>query len=211
MQACLENPALPLLEFTSLPSHEPTSLPLVDTMPAWTIRVARPAVPSRNELANELLGVPKAALRQVFGKVLGTRLWQQNRAATTPAPATAKAPPVAAISPNAPISDAEISGGMLRYLCAEAATTLCEHKRFANSVALTVQYSNGETEALRQPLRQGTNDATALETAARLALRRMRSDVFVSLKLDVTAATALCASAQAPAQTATDAPRTRVA
>jgi hypothetical protein len=31
------------------------------------------------------------------------------------------------------------------------------------------------------------NDATALETAARLALRSMRCNAFVSLKLDLTA------------------------
>jgi hypothetical protein len=227
MQACLENNTLPLLESTSIPSIESASsprlestslalfddapLPLTDNAPAWTIRVARSVSPNRNELAKELLGVPKAALRQVFGKVLGTRLWQQNRAATSPAPATAKAAPVAPISPSATVSAAEISGGMLRYLCAEAAATLCERQRFAKSIALTVQYSDGESETVEKTLPRTANDAASLETAARLALRSMRSSIFVSLKLDVTAATSLGASAQARTHEATEAPRTRVA
>jgi hypothetical protein len=188
MQACLENAALPLVESASLPSHKSRSLPLVDTVPTWTIRVARPAA-DRSELARELRGVPKAALRQVFGKVLGTRLWQQNRASATP-PATNPKPTPVAISPTAPISDAEVSRGMLSYLCVEAAATLREHKRSAKSVGLTVQYSDGVSEFLQHSLRHATNDAAALETAARLALRGMRSDIFVSLKLDVTATAA---------------------
>jgi hypothetical protein len=208
MQACLENTTLPLLESTSLPllkstsrpMMEPSSLPLAETIsrpsvdapPAWTIRVARPASPNRNELAKELLEVPKAALRQVFGKVLGTRLWHQNRAAATPPRPVGKAAPVAAISSSAPISDVEISSGMLHYLCAEAAATLREHKRFARSVALPVQYSDGQSETVRQSLPRTANDAASLETAARLAVRRMRSNIFVSLKLDVTATAAGC-------------------
>jgi hypothetical protein len=190
MQACLENTALPLLESTLLPSIEPTSLPLADTVPAWTIRVARPAA-DRNELAKELRGVPKAALCQVFGKALGTRLWQQHRA-TAPASTATNAAPVATISSSAPTPDTEISTGMLRYLCAEAAAALREHERSAKSVVLTVQYSDGESDTKQQALPHSTSDAVALETAACLALRRMRSDIFVSLKLDVTATAAPC-------------------
>lgn len=202
MQACLENTALPL--------SESTSLQLVDTVPAWTIRVARPASPNRNELAKQLLGVPKTTLRHVFGKVLGTRLWQQNRTAAMPHPSIAKAVPVAAISTPAIVSDREISIGMLHYLCAEAAATLCEHKRFAKSIALTVQYSDGESEAVQQALPQTANDAASLEIAARLALPRMRSHIFVSLKLDVTATAVACAAPSADL-TATRPPLSRVA
>jgi impB/mucB/samB family C-terminal domain len=226
MQACLENTALPLLESTPLPLlkstsralMESTSLPLAETLsrpsvdaaPAWTIRVARPISPNRNELAKELLEVPKAALRQVFGKVLGTRLWQQNRAVATPPRPVTKAAPVAAISATAPISDVEISSAMLHYLCAEAAATLCEHKRFAKSIALTVQHSDGQSETVRQSLPQTANDAASVETAARLAVRRMRSNIFVSLKLDVTATASACAS-QSLELAATAALLTRVA
>jgi hypothetical protein len=174
MQACLENTALPLLE--------PTSLPLLESAPAWTIRVARPTSPDRNELAQELHGVPKAALRQVFGKLLGTRLWQQNRVV---APATGN---VKDLSPSKPVSDTEISGGMLRYLCSEAATTLRQRNRAAKSISVTLQYSDGKSETAHQLLLQSTNDPGSLETAARAALRGMRPDAFVSLKLDLTAA-----------------------
>ena len=76
---------------------------------------------------------------------------------------------------------------MLRYLCTEAAATLSERKRLAKSIALTVLYSDGESESVRQPLPPAANDASTLEAAARLALRRLRSDSFVSLKLDLTA------------------------
>jgi nucleotidyltransferase/DNA polymerase involved in DNA repair len=171
MQACLEN----------------TALPLLDSVPAWTIRVARPAATDRNELARELHDVPKAALRQVFGKTLGTRLWQHQRAADTANAINAKRVTTEASSSSALISDGEISRGMLRYLCTEAAATLRNRNRLAKSIALTVQYRNGESEALREPLPHPTNEVAALEATALLALRSMRSDAFVSLKLDLTA------------------------
>jgi nucleotidyltransferase/DNA polymerase involved in DNA repair len=206
MQACLENTTPPLVGSTSLPLHKSRSLPSVDNAPAWTIRVARREA-DRNELAKELLEVPKAALRQVFGKVLGTRLWQQNRAAAATPSTNAKPAPIA-ISPTAPISDADISSGMLRYLCNQTAATLREHQRFAKSIVLTVQYSDGESETVRQPLPQTANDAASLETAARLALRRMRTNIFVSLKLDVTATASTQPSSELAAATE---PLTRVA
>jgi nucleotidyltransferase/DNA polymerase involved in DNA repair len=188
MQACLENPTLPLLA--------PTSLPLSECIPTWTIRITRPAAPDHNELTKELSGVPKAALRQVFGKIMGTRLWQLNRAIATTSPTNAKTAPTAAIparpsaAPTAVtprIPDREISTAMLQYLCAQAAGTLRERKRLAKSISLTVLYSDGASESVRQPLPRAANEAAALETAARLALRSMRSNAFVSLKLDLTA------------------------
>lgn len=195
MQACLETAALPLLESSSRPSLATTTVPLRESAPAWTIRITRPAAPDRDELATELRGVPKAALRQVFGKIMGTRLWQLNRAIATTAPASVKTAPVAAIparpsaliAPAPRIPDTDISSGMLQYLCAEAAATLQDRKRLAKSIALTVLYSDGKSEYVRQPLPHAANEATALETAARLALRSMRSTAFVSLKLDLTA------------------------
>jgi hypothetical protein len=226
MQACLENTdqmdqtllesdSLPLVESTSLrkklslPLPQSTSQRMADA-PTWTIRVARPTTANRNELAKELLEVPKAALRQVFGKVLGTRLWQQNRAAAKQPPVNTKAAPVAPISPIAPVADSEISSGMLRYLCAEAAATLREHQRFAKSIGLTVQYSDGESQTVQQALPQTAHDAASLEAASRLALRRMRSHIFVSLKLDVTV-TMVAGAAPTAKPAATMAPLTRVA
>jgi hypothetical protein len=50
-----------------------------------------------------------------------------------------------------------------------------------------VIYADGKSESVRQPLPLAANEATALETAARLAMRSMRSNTFVSLKLDLTA------------------------
>lgn len=196
MQACLENAVLPLLEPTSLPPFATTTLPLRESAPAWTIRITRPGAPDRNELASELRGVPKAALRQVFGKMMGTRLWQLNRAIattavananTTPAAAIPARPSVAPVTATPRIPDREVSSGMLQYLCAEAAATLRDRKRLAKSIALTVLYSDGKSESVRQPLPLAANDAVALETAARLAMRSMRSTAFVSLKLDLTA------------------------
>ena len=177
MQACCENTALPLLEST----------------PAWTIRVARPAA-DRHELAQELRGVPKAALRQVFGKALGTRLWQHHRATRS---TIAKRATAAAVLASTPIPDAEISSGILHYLCAEAAARLRDRQRLAKSIVLTVQYSDGESETVQEPLLQAENDAGALEAAARLALRNTRSNTFVSLKLDVTAMPTPCPPAAA--------------
>jgi hypothetical protein len=236
MQACLENDSLPLLASTALPllESDPTPLldlaalpllesatlplgdsapqPSLDAAPGWTIRIARPAAANRNELAKELCGVPKAALRQVFGKLMGTRLWQLNRlapkvaAVAPPAKISAGAQPAksstaasdAKTSDSTPtlktfaepqqVPDSEIRSGMLRYLCTEAATTLCERKRLANSISLTAQYSDGRSETVRRLLLHSANDADTLEAAARLAIRAMRSSTFVSLKLDLTAA-----------------------
>src|SRR5579863_1192394 len=185
MQACLENPALPVLEPGSLPLLEPDSLPLLESAPAWTIRVA-PTDPNRDKLAQELRSVPKAALRHVFGNSLGTLLWQQNRAAST----TARPAPAQVISPIAPIPDGEISSALLRHLCTEAAATLREHERLAKSISLTVSYPSGESETVREPLPVASNDATLLETAARSALRGVRSRAFVSLKLNLSATAA---------------------
>jgi hypothetical protein len=75
---------------------------------------------------------------------------------------------------------------MLRYLCAEAATTLRERNRLAKSVSLTVQYPNGAVVTVHQLLLESTNDPGSLESAAHAAIRGMRRDVFVSLKLDLT-------------------------
>ena len=197
MQACLENTSLPLLE--------PGSLALLESVPAWTVRVARPVAADREELAQELLGVPKAALRCVFGKVLGTRLWLQSRAAST----AAKAAPAEAPSLPTRVSDGEVSVALLRYLCAEAAATLRERQRLAKSISLAVSYPDGQTETVREPLARAANDAASLETAARLALRNARCDAFVSLKLDVTAV-AVPTSAQNTAET-TQTPLSRVA
>jgi nucleotidyltransferase/DNA polymerase involved in DNA repair len=173
MQACIET--------TDQSRLESASLPLLESTPAWTVRVARPASPDRNELAKELSRVPKAALRQVFGKLLGTRLWQQNRAAAT-SPRAAKT-----LAAAETVSNAEISSGMLRYLCAEAAATLRERKRAAKSISLTVQYSDGQSETAHQLLLESRNDPESLESAAHAAIRGMRSNAFVSLKIDLTA------------------------
>ena len=173
MQACIEN--------TALPPVKSTALPLLESAPTWTIRVARPPAVDRNELAQELHGVPKSALRQVFGKLLGTRLWQQSRA-VAPSSGDAKDSSTAK-----PVSDAEISSGMLHHLCAEAAATLRERNQLAKSISLTLQYPDGEAETAHQLMLESTNDPRSLESAARAAIRGMRSDAFVSLKLDLTA------------------------
>lgn len=257
MQACLENDSLPLLESACTPRLDSTSLPLFqsatlplgdsapppsvdaalppfDAAPAWTIRIARPAAANRNELAKELCGVPKAALRQVFGKVMGTRLWQLNRlvprgaTGAPPANISAGAQPAksstatsAKLSDSMPtlktfaepqqVSDSEIRGGMLRYLCTEAAATLRERNRLANSISLTAQYSDGRSETVRRLLLQSANDADALEAAAGLAIRAMRSDAFVSLKLDIAATTAPCTQPHAVEPAPANAPLTCVA
>jgi nucleotidyltransferase/DNA polymerase involved in DNA repair len=173
MQTCLENTERPLLEGT----------------PAWTIRVARPARQDRHELARELCSVPKAALRQVFGKSLGTRLWRENRA-VAPDQQSAKIAPAPPVAAPPAVSDSEVSDGMLSYLCCEAAATLRERSRLAKSITLTLRYSNGESETAHQLLLHSTNDPKSLEAAAQSAIRGMRLDAFVSLKLDLTASSA---------------------
>jgi nucleotidyltransferase/DNA polymerase involved in DNA repair len=180
------------IETTDQSPLKSASLPLLESAPAWSVHVARLASPDRNELAQELRGVPKAALRQVFGKLLGIRLWQQNRAAANTSSAAKNLTADAAKNLIAAetVSDTEISGGMLRYLCSEAAATLRERKRAAKSISLTVQYSDGQSETAHQLFLESTNDLASLEAAALAAIRGMRSNAFVSLKLDVSATAA---------------------
>jgi nucleotidyltransferase/DNA polymerase involved in DNA repair len=134
-----------------------------------------------NSLVPEFRGIPKAALRTVFGKELGQQIWRLARAARPQArdaaqdpvndadmpvesvPTKHGAPPAAAASG---LADAEIVRGMIGYVSRRAAETLAQHKRQAKAIGLRLAYSDGVVSTQRTRLARPTSDAHELAAAA---------------------------------------------
>ena len=152
-----------------------TSAPLaVNPSPAWTMRVARP-FGDGFRMAEELRDVPRPALQTVFGKVLGSRIWEQTRAQAAPS-----------VSPTTnQVADAEISAGMLEYVCKQAAGTLHARGRQAKAIELTVTYTDGESRLVRTRLARPTEEENELAEAATKLLSRLSSNGTRSIDLKV--------------------------
>lgn len=134
-----------------------------------------------NSLLPEFRGIPKAALRTVFGKELGQQIWKLARATgpqakdaaedpaqdaetpVAPVPTKHAAPPAAAASG---LADAEIVRGMIGYVSRRAAETLALHKRQAKAIGLKLAYSDGVVSTQRTRLARPTSDSHELAAAA---------------------------------------------
>jgi nucleotidyltransferase/DNA polymerase involved in DNA repair len=159
MEACIENPGLVVGAAT----------------PSWAIRVARP-VGDGYRMAEELRGVPVGALQRVFGRALGRRIWQQERADAGARPAA---------SSGGRVSDAEIAFGMVGYLCEQAASTLRGRQRIASGVTLTASYADGGTKAAQGRLAKPTNLASDIDALARQLMDELPRDGVQSVNLKV--------------------------
>lgn len=164
MEACIETSAL----LASNPA------------PAWAVRVARP-VGDRFRMAEDLRGVPKAALQSVFGKLVGQRIWHQAR----PVPVTAASTPEA----RPKVADAEITAGLVEYVSQQAADTLRQRCRQAKEITLTATYEDGRSTSTRVSLARPAHNAAEIAAAAKQALRQLpaRSTTMKSMALAVTA------------------------
>jgi nucleotidyltransferase/DNA polymerase involved in DNA repair len=126
-----------------------------------------------NSLVPEFRGIPKAALRTVFGKELGQQIWKLARAerlGAENAPARSEATPakhgVPAAAAASGLADAEIVRGMIGYVSRRAAETLAQHKRQAKAIGLRLAYSDGVVSTQRTRLARPTSDAHELAAAA---------------------------------------------
>jgi hypothetical protein len=100
-------------------------------------------------MAGELSGVPKAVLQTVFGRALGSRIWQRARRL-----------------PGAQIADAEIVGGMIEYVSQRAGETLGAHARQAKAIGLGIIYVDGVSRFDRMRLARPTNEGSEIGAAA---------------------------------------------
>jgi impB/mucB/samB family C-terminal domain len=136
-----------------------TAPPFAIPVPAWTLRVARPAT-DRLRRSGALLGVPRPALQTIFGKSMGRRLWDQARSKVGTRPTDA-------------VLDSEVSAGMIAYASQQAADTLRRAGRQAKGLAVTILYTDGETKRARARLARSTNAADKISGAAIGLLRQI--------------------------------------
>jgi nucleotidyltransferase/DNA polymerase involved in DNA repair len=120
---------------------------------------------SAHSLAAEFAGVPKPALRAVFGKRLGRRLWETARRQS---PAQQRqVMPAAPTRPSLPIAglNTEILRGMIEYLSRRASETLDQNRRQANAVTLTLHYADSTQESARVRLARPTTNPQEISEA----------------------------------------------
>ena len=161
MQACIE---------TAPP-------PAAHPAPGWSMSFARLST-SGLRTVEILQGVPKPVLQTIFGKSLGRRIWDQARCQTAQADAV----------PAHPVTDADISAGMVRHASERAAEALREAGRQAKSLAITITYPGGEVTLARAHLQCSTNSADKIAGAAIKLLwqLRTRDASIASIRLSMT-------------------------
>jgi len=108
-----------------------------------------------HDLAAEFANVPKPALRTVFGKHLGRRIWELARGAEVQGGQSWQphTPPAAT-----ELANAEILRGMIGYLSRRGAETLEQNQRQASAVTLTLAYVDGFQKVARARLARPTTD-----------------------------------------------------
>ena len=143
-----------------------------------TTRITHAATDRFKGLAPQFHGIPKGALRAVFGNELGQQIWKLARPARRQAedartlvePIPAKPIPTKYDTPAAAaasgLDDGEIVRGMIGYVCRRAAETLAHHNRQAKAIGLKLTYSDGIVSTHRTRLAQPTGDAQELAAAA---------------------------------------------
>jgi nucleotidyltransferase/DNA polymerase involved in DNA repair len=118
-------------------------------------------------MIQELAGVPRAALRRVFGKALGQRIWEEAREVARSGDGSHRGPSSRAASDASNgVGDAEIVEGMISHLAREAEQTLRNRKRQAAAIALRLTYGNDEARLSRSNLARPSNDASEIAAAA---------------------------------------------
>ena len=152
-----------------------STLPSVSAPPAWAIRVAR-ATGGGFRMAEQLRGVPKPMLQTVFGHSLGRRIWELTR----------RKGAQTGVCPVTPVSDADLSMGMVEYLSLQAADTLRSRSRQAKAIRLTVNYANGESSTTRMRLPKLTSEGDEIAVATKALLRRFPAHSVRSIDLAVT-------------------------
>ena len=165
-----------------------STLPSVSAPPAWAIRVAR-GTGGGFRMAEQLRGVPKPMLQTVFGHSLGRRIWELTR----------RKGAQTGVCPVTPVSDADLSMGMVEYLSLQAADTLRSRSRQAKAIRLTVNYANGESSTTRMRLPKLTSEGDEIAVATKALLRRFPAHSVRSIDLAVTSTEASVVPEKTPA------------
>ncbi len=141
----------------------------------------------RDRMLKDLDGVPKAALRTVFGNAMGRRVWEQVRRSNEPTRRTdagnssrAGSNPV-----GSEVTDADLVVAMIESVSRRAGETLRVHRRQAKAIGLVLTYADGAATSESARLARPTVDASEISAAAVALFRccRLREAVLVSINL----------------------------
>jgi len=143
----------------------------------------------RDRMLKDLDGVPKAALRTMFGKVMGRRIWEQVRRSNEPTrradPGNSSRPASRLVGVGPEVTDTELVLAMIESVSWRAGETLRAHKREAKAIGLALTYADGAATSESARLARPSADAGEISTAA-IALfrsRRPREAALVSINL----------------------------
>jgi nucleotidyltransferase/DNA polymerase involved in DNA repair len=145
---------------------ENTALPTLSKSAGWHI-VPIDRLPM-DRMVRKLSGVPKGALRTVFGKALGRRIWEQVR---RPRPLAGQAERAGPTLPNAGavtlgVTDSELIVAMIESVSRRAAETLDQHRRQAKALGLKLVHSDGSVKTESARLARPSADASEIAAAA---------------------------------------------
>jgi hypothetical protein len=165
-----------------------STVPSVNTSPAWAIRVPRPPGDGFR-MAGQLHGVPKPTLQTVFGDGLGRRIWELVQP-------SGRQP---GVGPVRRVSDVELSKAMVEYLSKRAAETLHARCRQARAIRLTITYADREQLTARMRLSMPTSEGSEIAIATTGLLRQFPAYGVRSIDLVVNSIEVACVLEQRPA------------
>jgi len=141
----------------------------------------------RDRMLKDLDGVPKAALRTMFGKVMGRRIWEQVRRSNQPTRRADAANSTRAASNPAgsEVTDADLVVAMIESVSRRAGETLRVHEREAKAIGLMLTYADGAVTSESARLAPPSADAGEISAAAIALFRscRPREAALVSINL----------------------------
>jgi nucleotidyltransferase/DNA polymerase involved in DNA repair len=182
MQSCLET------NFSTPQAPMPASASAICGWQGWTHSIAALNKPLK-PLADSLAGVPKAALRTIFGRSAAQRIWDSAHAQSGAKRATqpCSTPLAEAASDRTAIPDHDILAAMIAYLAGQAAQTLQRRNRRALAVKLQFAGASGSLRTHRALLAYPTGDAEEICVAAQRLLIHLQpsTDPLVSVNLTV--------------------------
>jgi len=141
----------------------------------------------RDRMLKGLDGIPKAALRTTFGKVMGRRIWDQVRRSNEPARwADAGNSTRTGSNPvGSEVTDDDLVVAMIESVSRRAGETLRVHKREAKAIGLVLTYADGAVTSECARLARASAEAGEISAAAIALFRccRTREAALVSINL----------------------------
>jgi|SRR5215813_7932638 len=147
---------------------------------AWRIAPPLDRLP-QDRMVRELSEVPKGALRTVFGKALGKRIWEQAR---RPRPVSGEA-----CGGTRNVTDSELFVAMIESISRRAADTLAQNRRQAKAIGLNLTYSDGSIRTETVRLARPSADAREIASAAVDLFRQFELSELPLVSINLTTAT----------------------